>query len=669
MNPVESSGAARFIELDAEYEIIGELGRGGTAIVYRARERELGRDVAIKVVRSSHLDDTEAVARLAREARLVAAMRHPNVVPLLGIKHLSDGLALIMQHVPGRTLKRAIREDGPLPIGLVEHVLREIASALDYAHKRHGIVHRDIKPENIYLDEEVGRAVLSDFGIARTSEGESTLTLVGTALGTPAYMSPEQIDGTTLDGRSDLYSLGLVAYEMLSGQQPWAGHNLYTIIYKQKHEELPPLGSFRRDVPLYLQHAVDSLLRKDVAARCADAAQFIAQLPGTATTPPSFAPNVREETPVQPAVSDDSPTVRYQRPAVVEANVITPPPFALPVEPDLVLEPAIAAVADVPIQPAQPEPISGAAALAAVAEVMAEPAEPPVLELPTVRPNWRRAISRRGTLGSNAVYAQPEVAAAETVEVMVAAASPDRRQRNARLVAGLTLFLVLGGSATVVAMMNGREKAPEVTALKPTVDRNPATPGLVKASGPVSPQIVTAGNSTTPQPNPSATNPNRAAQTQLDSTRRAEVRPLPVPTVSVPDIALSTAGRQMTAGDFSSAGVMPTAGDESVTSTPSFTPRTVEPQLRNRTAVQKALAENYPRVLRERHIGGTVRLWVLIDSVGRVIRSELHQTSGNDFLDKAAIKVADVMQFTPAMNRDRKVSVWVLLPINFKTQQ
>jgi protein TonB len=144
---------------------------------------------------------------------------------------------------------------------------------------------------------------------------------------------------------------------------------------------------------------------------------------------------------------------------------------------------------------------------------------------------------------------------------------------------------------------------------------------------------------------------------------------LPVPTVSLPDIALSTAGRQMTAGDFSSAGVMPTAGDESVTSTPSFTPRTVEPQLRNRTAVQKALAENYPRVLRERHIGGTVRLWVLIDSVGRVIRSELHQTSGNDFLDKAAIKVADVMQFTPAMNRDRKVSVWVLLPINFKTQQ
>src|SRR5688572_990425 len=266
MKSDKSASETRFPELDAEYEILGELGRGGTAVVYRALERELGRDVAIKVVRSN--DDAEAVARLAREAKLVAALRHPNVVPLLGIKHLKDGLALIMQHVPGRTLKRAIREDGPLPIPFVEHVLREIASALDYAHKRHGIIHRDIKPENIYLDEDDELALLSDFGIARTTQGESTLTLVGTALGTPTYMSPEQIDGSLLDGRSDLYSLGLVAYEMLTGQQPWAGCNLYTIIYKQKNEELPAVTNFRKDVPSYLLRAIESLLRKDAAQRC-----------------------------------------------------------------------------------------------------------------------------------------------------------------------------------------------------------------------------------------------------------------------------------------------------------------------------------------------------------------------------------------------------------------
>src|SRR5688572_6525057 len=165
---VESRSIMNLHELDGDYEILGELGRGGTAIVYRARERELGRDVAIKVVRASHADDEEAVARLAREAKLVASLRHPSIVPLLGIRRLEDGLALIMQHVPGRTLKAAIREHGQMPVPVVEHVLREIGSALDYAHKRHGIIHRDIKPENIYLDDEINRALLADFGIART---------------------------------------------------------------------------------------------------------------------------------------------------------------------------------------------------------------------------------------------------------------------------------------------------------------------------------------------------------------------------------------------------------------------------------------------------------------------------------------------------------------------
>ncbi|HEX6065238.1 MAG TPA: serine/threonine-protein kinase, partial [Longimicrobiales bacterium] len=416
----------RFQELEAEYEILGELGRGGTAVVYRARERELGRDVAIKVVRSN--DDAEAVARLAREAKLVAALRHPNVVPLLGIKHLQDGLALIMQHVPGRTLKRAIREDGQLPIPFVEHVLREIASALDYAHKRHGIIHRDIKPENIYLDEDVERALLSDFGIARTTEGESTLTLVGTALGTPAYMSPEQIDGSLLDGRSDLYSLGLVAYEMLTGQQPWAGCNLYTIIYKQKNEELPAVTSFRKDVPGYLLHAVESLLRKDAAQRCPDAAQFIAQLPGVPVSAPSFTPAPRQREVVPPVVSDDSPTIRYQRPAGIEVPVVMeeqPAEFAPPPAPLL----------EIPM-PRAPDP-----ALAAVAAAMAaaapkveveeeEQSEAPVLELPRVRPNWSSApVHERGGM-TPAVYAQPEAAPAiETLVNDVVLATPVRSRR------------------------------------------------------------------------------------------------------------------------------------------------------------------------------------------------------------------------------------------------
>ncbi|HEX6132626.1 MAG TPA: protein kinase [Longimicrobiales bacterium] len=318
----------RLQELAAEYEITRELGRGGTAIVYHARERELGRDVAIKVVHQIHLDDAEAVARLAREARLIARLRHPNIVTLFGRRHLGDGsLALIMQYVPGRTLKQAVREDGPLPIVVVDTVLREIGRALHYAHQRHGIVHRDIKPENIYLDTEGGRTLLSDFGIARTTEAEASLTIAGTALGTPAYMSPEQIDGLPLDGRSDLYSLGLVAYEMLTGQQPWAGHNLYTIIYKQKHEELPPLTEFRRDVPSYMQRAIGGLLRKDREERWRDAGRFVSELHRAAAFR-SVAPPVITQRPSEPAASapapEDSPTIVFRPQADPAATAAIP---------------------------------------------------------------------------------------------------------------------------------------------------------------------------------------------------------------------------------------------------------------------------------------------------------------------------------------------------------
>lgn len=170
-------------ELDTEYECLGELGRGGMAVVYRARERSLGRDVAIKVVRPRFHSDSESVARLAREARTVAQLEHPNIVSLHAVKQLNNGLALVMQLVPGMTLKAALAR-GPLSAGEAELVLRDIARALAYAH-RCGVVHRDVKPENIFLDEITGRALLSDFGVARSIEENTELTATGTAIGTP----------------------------------------------------------------------------------------------------------------------------------------------------------------------------------------------------------------------------------------------------------------------------------------------------------------------------------------------------------------------------------------------------------------------------------------------------------------------------------------------------
>ncbi|MCC6771022.1 MAG: protein kinase [Gemmatimonadaceae bacterium] len=270
-------------ELDTEYECRGELGRGGMAVVYRARERSLGRDVAIKVVRPRFHSDNESVARLAREARTVAQLEHPNIVSLHAVKQLSNGLALVMQLIPGMTLKGALAR-GALSATETEQVLRDIARALAYAH-RCGVVHRDVKPENIFLDEITGRALLSDFGVARSIEENTELTATGTAIGTPTYMSPEQIDGGHLDGRSDLYALGMVGWEMLSGQRPWAGESLYSVIYRQKHDPLPPLDVLRPDVPPKLQYLIEGLMHKNPDRRWVGAARFLTLLAGDETVP------------------------------------------------------------------------------------------------------------------------------------------------------------------------------------------------------------------------------------------------------------------------------------------------------------------------------------------------------------------------------------------------
>ena len=274
-------------ELDANYTLLGELGRGGMAVVFRARDRELGREVAVKVVRPRFAADEEAVARLAREARTVAQLEHPNIVGVYSIRHLADhSVALVMQLIPGRTLKQAVTEDGPFDAASAEQVLRDIARALAYAH-RAGVVHRDVKPENIFLDATSGRAMLSDFGVARVMDAPTELTATGTTIGTPTYMAPEQIDGVNLDGRSDLYSLGMVGWEMLTGERPWAGESLYSVIYRQKHDQLPPIDTFREDIPPRTQYLIEGLMAKNPDRRWASAARFLTLL-ASDQMPPGF---------------------------------------------------------------------------------------------------------------------------------------------------------------------------------------------------------------------------------------------------------------------------------------------------------------------------------------------------------------------------------------------
>lgn len=238
------------------YDILGELGRGGMATVYLAHEIALDRKVAIKVM-SPALALGDGVERFKREARTSASLSHPNIIPIYAVHHSEQLLYFVMKYVEGRPLDTIIRELGTLPIPMVQAILGQVASAFGYAHRR-GVVHRDIKPGNILIDDE-GWAVVTDFGIAKVAEGEQ-LTQTGLAVGTPTYMSPEQVTAQPVTGASDQYSLGVVAYEMLTGKPPFHGGGTMAMMYAHVHQPPPPIE--RADCPEALRDAVMRMLAK-----------------------------------------------------------------------------------------------------------------------------------------------------------------------------------------------------------------------------------------------------------------------------------------------------------------------------------------------------------------------------------------------------------------------
>jgi serine/threonine protein kinase len=259
-----------------EYEIYGELGRGGMATVYLAHELALDRKVAIKVMAPALTYGSGMTERFKREARTSAQLSHPNIIPVYAVREAGELLFFIMKLVEGTPLDSIMKELGKLPIPMVEAILAQIGGAFGYAHRR-GVVHRDIKPSNILIDEE-GWAVVTDFGIAKVQQSEA-LTQTGTAVGTPTYMSPEQCGGGEIDGRSDQYSLGVVAYEMLTGRPPFAG-GMMTLMYAHFHEPVPPIELSRPDCPEPLRAAVMRMLEKDPAARWPSVEEAVAAIGG-----------------------------------------------------------------------------------------------------------------------------------------------------------------------------------------------------------------------------------------------------------------------------------------------------------------------------------------------------------------------------------------------------
>jgi serine/threonine-protein kinase len=256
------------------------LGRGGTATVYLAHDLRHDRPVALKVVHQQ-LAESVGAERFLREIRFVARLSHPHILPLFDSGEAAGLLFYVMPHVGGESLRQRLEREGRMPVAAAARIAREIALALDYAH-RHGVIHRDIKPENILFEDN--QAIVADFGVATAMQSTESdrLTATGLAVGTPAYMSPEQAGGaSTVDGRSDIYSLGCMLYEMLTGEPPFLGPTPQAVMAKQVVAPLPSIRSKRPEVPDSIERVLARATAKEPAERFSTAAEFTAALEDT----------------------------------------------------------------------------------------------------------------------------------------------------------------------------------------------------------------------------------------------------------------------------------------------------------------------------------------------------------------------------------------------------
>ena len=261
-----------------DYDVQAELGRGGMASVFLAHDIALDRKVAVKVMSPALLTGEGMAERFKREARTAASLSHPNIIPIYAVKQSAHLLFFVMKFIEGRALDSVIKEVGPLPVPLVQAILHHVGDALGYAHRR-GVIHRDIKPANIMVDGD-GHTIVTDFGIAKVVEAKG-LTMTGATVGTPAYMSPEQCAARDVAGASDQYSLGIVAYEMLTGKPPFEAETLVGLLYAQCHAPPPPIAQARPDLPPRIGAAVMRMLEKEPGKRFSSVEEAVKALGGT----------------------------------------------------------------------------------------------------------------------------------------------------------------------------------------------------------------------------------------------------------------------------------------------------------------------------------------------------------------------------------------------------
>ena len=271
------------------YQILESLGEGGMAAVYRGRHTAMDRLVAIKILPKHFASDPHFVLRFRREAKILSELQHPHILPVFDFGE-SDGYTyIVLPYIKGGTLLDLLR-GRPLPLAQIRSVISQVGDALDCAHE-HGLVHRDVKPSNVLVDER-GNCLLSDFGLAKVVEGPDHLTTSGVIVGTPLYMSPEQCMGEKPDSRSDVYSLGVILYEMATGRPPFRAETPMGVVFKHVNDPLPPARSFNPEVLPGLERVLDRALAKDPRQRFQSArdlvwsVQAVTPEPVTTVAPP-----------------------------------------------------------------------------------------------------------------------------------------------------------------------------------------------------------------------------------------------------------------------------------------------------------------------------------------------------------------------------------------------
>ncbi|TML74818.1 MAG: Stk1 family PASTA domain-containing Ser/Thr kinase [Actinobacteria bacterium] len=309
---------------DGRYRIMRKLGAGGMADVYLAEDQELGRRVAIKILNDRHANDDQFIERFRREAKNAAALNHPNIVSIYDRGNAEDTYYIAMEFLDGRSLKELIVGRGAAPINVAIEYARQILSALRFAH-RHGIVHRDIKPHNVLVDGE-GRVKVTDFGIARA--GTSQMTETGSIVGTAQYLSPEQARGGEVDPRSDLYSLGVVLYELLTGKTPFDGETPVEIAMKHLSTPPKPPSKLRPDIPPELDKVVLRALAKSPDDRYQSADEMEADLERVARGAPVSAATASTQVlriPPPAAAADSTAATMIAPPSSARAGYVPPP--------------------------------------------------------------------------------------------------------------------------------------------------------------------------------------------------------------------------------------------------------------------------------------------------------------------------------------------------------